>query len=164
VAPTVPSAPVTTAPSVPVTTAPSVPVTTAPSAPDTAAPSAPVFTAPAPGSTVTTTMPRYAGTGEPGASVRVYTQTSPACAPGKMCSMLIRQLDLCSATVQRNGTWSCTSTQALSTGSAVVFAIQTDAAQNSSAPATDMFTVATRQAYCPVTNPFGPGWRRAPGC
>ncbi len=95
--------------------------------PDTTAPDAPVIKTPADGSTVTTAKPTVSGTAEPNSAVVVKEGNTT----------------VCTATVGSDGKWSCDPTTALSDGPHTFTATATDAAGNTSDPASTTFTVNT---------------------
>jgi MYXO-CTERM domain-containing protein len=110
---------------------------------DTMAPGAPVVTTPADGSRVSTPTPVFAGSAEPGSTVRV----------------LLDESELGTATADASGAWSLTVTSALSEGVHTVAATATDAAGNVSAPsAANAFTVVgtTGRCGCAGTPSDGP--------
>jgi len=110
---------------------------------DTQAPDKPVITSPADASTIDTGLPLITGTAKPsevGGSISV-TDSAGAL--------------LCKATVESDGTWSCTPTKALADGPHTIKAIETDMAGNVS-PASDpvTFTVITAAPGAPrITEP-----------
>jgi len=83
---------------------------------DTTAPTAPVITGPADGETVGDTMPAITGTAEPGSTVTVTEGGT----------------ELCTATADAQGTWSCSPATALPDGDHTITATATDDADNTS--------------------------------
>lgn len=94
---------------------------------DTAAPNPPIITAPADGGYSNSALPLISGTGEPGATVTVREGPTT----------------LCTATVQPDGTFSCTSTETLGEGSHTITASQVDLGGNPSTPDSITFVVDT---------------------
>ena len=93
---------------------------------DTTAPSAPVITGPEDGATVGDTTPAIIGTAEPGSTVTVTEGGT----------------ELCTATADAQGTWSCSPATALPDGDHTITATATDDADNTStASAPVTFTV-----------------------
>ncbi len=102
---------------------------------DGRAPLTPTLTGPANASLTTDATPTITGTGEPGASVQLTVDGQP----------------FGTTTVAADGSWSFTSTTALSLGAHAVSAISTDAAGNVSLPSnTNTFTIITATAATPV--------------
>ncbi len=81
---------------------------------DTVAPPAPTFTSPTAGAFINTATPTITGTGEPGATVRVFAGTT----------------EVCSAVVPPSGNWSCL-TSVIPNGTYTLTARATDPAGNS---------------------------------
>jgi len=107
---------------------------------DTTAPAAPQITSPTPGSSTNDTTPTVTGIGEPNATVTVIDKTDPS-----------NPVTLCTATVQADGSWSCTPKTPLAEGSHTIDATQTDQAGNKSDPSGDVtFTVDTTAPAAPV--------------
>ncbi|MEX0428447.1 Ig-like domain-containing protein, partial [Nocardioides sp. DS6] len=107
---------------------------------DTTAPDAPAITGPKDGSEVNDSTPTISGTGEAGDTVTVTDENGTT---------------VCTATVQADGTWSCTPDTALTDGDHTLTATQTDPAGNES-PASDPvhITVDTQAPAAPaITSP-----------
>ncbi|MBL8918804.1 MAG: hypothetical protein JNJ54_08105 [Myxococcaceae bacterium] len=117
--------------------------TSAPSTPnrftvDTMAPNAPVLTTPANGSTTTNTRPTLSGTAEPGSTVAVSVDGN----------------EVCRATTDAQGAFSCTPTAPLMVGMRSARAVATDAAGNASMPSnTNVFTITTPSGAPTITSP-----------
>jgi len=104
---------------------------------DTTPPDAPVITTPADGSTVHSDTPTVSGTAEPDSAVVVKEDTNV----------------VCTATTGKDGKWSCVPTIPLSDGDHTFTATATDAAGNTSDPATTSFTVDTSDQGQPPAAP-----------
>ncbi|MDR2973689.1 MAG: Ig-like domain-containing protein, partial [Propionibacteriaceae bacterium] len=107
---------------------------------DTTAPSAPEILTPAQGSSTTNTTPAVTGKGEPGATVTVQ----------------IDGVDVGTATVGTDGTWTVTPTTPLALGPHQVTATQRDAAGNLSTPDSKDFTVVAPTIPPDTTAPDAP--------
>ena len=92
---------------------------------DTTAPDAPVIETPADSSTVTDPTPTVSGTAEPNSAVVVKEGDNT----------------ICTSPADDDGNWSCDPTRALTNGEHTFTATATDAAGNTSDPATTTFTV-----------------------
>ena len=101
---------------------------------DTAKPAAPTIATPKNGGLTNDPTPSIGGAGEP-------KDTVVASANG---------IQLCTATVQGDGSWSCTPTAALPQGPNTVTAVQTDPAGNTSDPASTTFTLDTTKPAAPA--------------
>ena len=98
---------------------------------------APAITAPAGGSAVNDPTPTFSGTGEPGATVTVRTDSGAT---------------VCTAAVDTLGTWTCTPTDPLPDGPTVLIATQTDLGGNLSGPSTSVNVVIDTTVTPPVIN------------
>ena len=104
---------------------------------DTSTPSTPTITSPTQGEQTNDPTPPITGTGDPGDSVVVTEPGNPD--------------PICTATVQADGTWSCTPSTPLEDGDHTITAQQTDPAGNPSEYAPDVtFTVDTQAPEPPV--------------
>src|SRR5690606_23056589 len=84
---------------------------------DTTAPAAPAITSPTDGGITGDATPQVSGTGEAGSTVTLVDEDDNP---------------VCTATVQSDGTWTCTPSTALGDGEHTLTATQTDAAGNTS--------------------------------
>ncbi|HEU5098696.1 MAG TPA: Ig-like domain-containing protein, partial [Roseiflexaceae bacterium] len=107
---------------------------------DTAAPSTPVASSPAAGGTISDTTPTFSGMAEAGSAITVTDGLAT----------------LCAATTSAGGNWSCTPTMPLSEGGHTVAIIASDAAGNSSTPASHSFTVDTSAPSTPSMTNLAP--------
>jgi hypothetical protein len=103
-------------------------------------PAPPVIQAPTGGSTVTTAQPVISGTGAPGATVTAFEAGTP----------------LCTATVQPDGSWSCTPSAPLGKGVHTVTARQTTTGGISADATPVTFTVAVPPTIESMVPPQGP--------
>jgi hypothetical protein len=120
---------------------------------DTDAPDAPRVIRPLNGSATADATPEFAGTAEPG-SVVVVTEAAVAgcgvaaphggsqvCFQGSAVGTLSSALELCRTTVDSSGTWSCTPTTALASGTRVLKVTVTDAGGSTSGETSLQITV-----------------------
>ncbi|MCL1841960.1 MAG: Ig-like domain-containing protein, partial [Propionibacteriaceae bacterium] len=102
---------------------------------DTVKPATPSVTSPAPGALLATSTPAFSGTGgEANAAVTVSEG----------------DLDLCTAPVQADGSWTCTPAEHLTQGAHTVTVTQTDLAGNPSDPASVSFSIDSQRPAAPV--------------
>jgi hypothetical protein len=101
---------------------------------DTSAPVAPVVSSPAPNANLNDNTPTFVGTGEPNATITIYDGTTP----------------ICTATVQLNGSWSCTPSSPLADGPHTINVTQTDPAGNISPTTTLPINIDTVVPNTPV--------------
>ncbi|MDP2269917.1 MAG: Ig-like domain-containing protein [Archangium sp.] len=105
---------------------------------DSSAPMAPVISTPADMSTVTTRLPTFSGTAEPGSTVRVSVDDAL----------------VCTAVANASGAWSCTPMAPLTDGAHRVSAVAKDAAGNlSPVSMTNLFTVSVPAVTVAITLP-----------
>jgi len=104
---------------------------------DTTAPAPPVIQTPADGSITTDTTPAITGTAEAGSTVTVYDTDGTT--------------ELCAATADGSGNWTCTPASAMSEGPHTITATATDASNNTSAAsAPNTFTIDSVAPDAPV--------------
>ncbi len=103
---------------------------------DTVAPGAPTVTAPVSGTVTSDDTPTFEGTGEPGGTVTVYDDEGGV---------------VCAATVNPDGSWSCTPSTPLDNGEQTFEVTVTDPAGNESDPTPVIVTIAEADIDISVT-------------